>query len=307
MKISKINNSNNIYHNPKNGQQSFEGSRRYIHIGRTYLNKIGEEINPQTVEGLSKPSRFLLRLFTPKRIKELAQMNCYAADKLKNNLDELYGKDNYTLIVIGRSVASIAETMRYMGSDVRIIPLSGLSYGIPKKIPNKEVYKSYLDLIGINSETISKNKERKYILLDFVCSGESLKNADYFIKNYMLKNNPENLISMSVNQALGNDYDSKFALLFMLSRFKEFSPVGRLSLYNLKNSFEQACFQTSSEGRSNMANYLRKLFLFNVFDGLKRGDFDNSCTKEIQALNKHYLSPRVLIRELQRIFKDDCV
>ncbi len=307
MKISKINNSNYIYHNRKNDKQAFEGSRNYIHIGRTYLNKIDGEVTPQTVEGLSMQTKIMLRLFTPKRIKELAQMNCYAADKLKKNLDGLFGKDNYTMIAIGRSVASIAETMKYMGSDVKIIPLSGLSFGIPKKIPDKNVYKDYLDLIGINSETINRNKERKYILLDFTCTGDSLKNAEYFIKNEILESNPVNLISMSVNQALGNDYDSKFALLFSLCRFKEFSPVGKLSLYNLKRSYEQAYFKSSTESQSNMANYLRNLFLFNVFDILKKGNFDNSCQKEIKVLTKHYFSPKVLIKLFLEKYKDDCV
>lgn len=306
MKINSIKSSNYIYPSPQSSIQSFEGSRNYIHIGRSYLDKIGEEVTPKTVEELPTLSKILLRFYTPKRVKELAQMNCYAAEKVKGYFDSVYGKDNYTLISIGRSVASIAETMKHMGADVRVIPLSGLGELLPIKIPDKAIYKEYLDKIGINKEVINKNKDRKYILMDYVCTGESLENAEYFIKREILNSDPKNLIKVSVNQALGDEFNNKFAFLFSLSRFKEFSPVGKLSLLDLKRCFSQANFSTSVEGKSNMANYLRKIFLFNVFDNLKNGSFDNRCKKEMQAIEKHYLTPRVMAKLFQRIYMDDC-
>ena len=64
-----------------------------------------------------------MREVTPARIKELGQLNCYAADKIKNELDKKFGEKNYVLVAIGRSLSSIAELMGKMGVDTKIIPL----------------------------------------------------------------------------------------------------------------------------------------------------------------------------------------
>ncbi len=188
-----ISNFNNLIYLKNNNQQkspSFKASAHFIKIGNSYLKNFEQELSPDTVSKLDKSIKVLLNKVTPKRIKELAQVNCYAAAKSKKYFDSLYGENNYTLIAIGRSVASIAETMKYLGADVKIIPLSGLRNGLPKEIPNIDLYKKYLSKIGINLGMLEKNKDKKYILFDYQYSGNSLQNADEFIRKNILNSDP---------------------------------------------------------------------------------------------------------------------
>lgn len=66
-------------------------------------------ITQNSVNDLSEKNKTLLRENTPARMKELAQLNCLAADKVKTTLDKKYGEHNYVLIAVGRSVSSIVE------------------------------------------------------------------------------------------------------------------------------------------------------------------------------------------------------
>ena len=301
-----IHNNTNYPYLFKNKQQSqvqFRGSKNFIQIGNTCLNKIGAEINPNSLNKLSPETKTILNKVTTKRIKELAQVNCFAADKIKTHFDNLYGKDNYTLIAIGRSVASIAETMKYLGSDVKIIPLSGLRKGLPDKISDIKVYKKFLNQNGINRTTIEKNQNRKYILFDYEYTGETLQSADTFFRRDILKSNPKNLITASANTALGDDFHNNFHLLFSLNRFKEFSKVGKLDISNLKNTFTQSKPSTAIEYKSNMAKYLRKIFLFNIFESLKNGKYSNSCEEELKALDRHYLSQKAMKARMEQMTK----
>ena len=305
MSISNF--SNLIYLKNNNQQKSpyFKASAHFIKIGNSYLKNFEQELSPDTVSKLDKSIKVLLNKVTPKRIKELAQVNCYAAAKSKKYFDSLYGENNYTLIAIGRSVASIAETMKYLGADVKIIPLSGLRNGLPKEIPNIDLYKKYLSKIGINLGMLEKNKDKKYILFDYQYSGNSLQNADEFIRKNILNSDPENLIKISINEVLDKDFYTNFHLLFSLNRFKEFSSVGKLNIMNLKNCFKQSNPFTAIEYQSNMAKYLRKIFLYNVFECMKKDTYINSCESELKALYNHYLSDQAMIIRLENILKKE--
>ena len=303
-----INTTKNLIY-PTNSQlhnePSFQGSRKFLKITSSCLNKIDTNITPQTISKTPLSTRFLIEQFTPKRIKELAQINCFAADKVKTYFDKLYGQNNYTVIAIGRSVASIAETMKYLGADTKIIPLSGLKSDLPNSIPNVETYKSYLNKIGINLEALTKNPNRKYILFDYSYSGNSLGNCDTFFRKNIFKSNPQNLINKSINEVLKEDFQNNFHLLFSLNRFKDFSSVGKLNIMDLKNCFTQANESTALEYKSNMAKYLRKIFLFNVCKYIKKGNFKNTCNNELKALDKHYLSQKAMRVRLEQILKKE--
>lgn len=303
MNISNFNNSNYFGRDKKQNSPSFRNNSSFIRIGNSCLSSIEKGITPDTVAKLDTSIKLLLDKNTPKRIKELAQVNCFAADKIKTYFDNLYGKNNYTIIAIGRSVASIAETVKYMGSDVKIIPLSGLRRGLPEKVPDADVYKKFLNKIGINLDILENNKNRKYILFDYEYSGNSLQNTDKFIRRDILKGNPKNLIKISINEVLRSDFQNNFRLLFSLNRFKEFSSVGKLDIMDLKNCFKQSSESTAVEYQSNMAKYLRKNFLFNIFNCIEKGKYINSCEEELMALDKHYLSQKAMRVRVEQEFK----
>ncbi len=292
-----INSFNNTFYpnrQQRNRNVSFNGQNEFIRIGNSCLKQIGDTISPAVYDNISPSIKSVLENVTPKRVKELAQLNCFAAIRGKAYFDKSYGRNNYTLIAMGRSVASIAETMRFLGADVKIIPLSGLREKLPKTVPDVDVYRKYLDSIGINIDLLEKNPNRNYILFDYTYSGNSLCNADSFFRRDIFGKNPCNFFLESINQVLGKDFQENFHTLFSLNRFKDFSSVGKLDILNLKNCFSQASEVDAVEYKSNMAKYLRKIFLFNVCDCLRKGKYQNVCEEEFKALDRHYFSQEAM-------------
>ena len=272
------------------------------------LNKIGK-ITIQSVAQTDRATRKYIRKVTPARLKELAQMNCFAAEKVKNELDELYGKDNYVLIAIGRSVSTIAETLGYMGVDTKIIPLSGLRRREVNDIPKKSLhtYKSFLVQKGLSKSDLSKNKNKKYVLIDYAYYGRTLDKTEELLKKNEMLGNAPNLVSMRINDILGEDYDTKqFRALFKFNRFKNFSYVGRLHVDNLEDVYNQCSPERVKEYQGNITKGLRKLFWFNVFDSLKEKNYRKiNPFKELNALYEHYLSPKAVRNYIRREFEKD--
>ena len=272
------------------------------------LNKIGK-ISPSGINNLSEEFKQYIRDCTPARLKELAQMNCYAAEKVKTVLDNKFGKNNYTLIAVGRSVSSIAETLGYMGVDTKIIPLSGLRRREVHDMPANSLntYKSFLEQIGLSKTDLSRNKNKKYILIDYAYYGRSLKRAEELLKKDEIFGDAQNLISLSVNDLLEEDYTNKqFRTLFQYNRFKNFSYVGKLHVDYLKDVYNQCSPERINEYQGNITKGLRKLFWFNVFDSLKEKNYQKiNPLAELNALYEHYMSPKAVRNYLRREFEKD--
>lgn len=270
------------------------------------LNKIGKMTLKNEIDNNTR--QFILDC-TPKRLKELAKMNCFAAEKVKTELDKQFGENNYVLIAVGRSVSSIAETLGYMGVDTKIIPLSGLRRHEVSDIPQDSlnIYKTFLVQTGLSKTDLQRNKNKTYILMDYAYYGRTLKRAEELLKKNEMLGNAPNLISMRINDILGEDYQKKqFRTLFKYNRFKNFSYVGRLHVDNLKDVFNQCSPERVKEFSGNITQGVRKLFWFNVFDSLNKKNYRkiNPIT-ELNALYEHYLSPRALKNYLRREFEKE--
>ncbi len=203
-----------------------------------------KKINSLTLEKYRQMSFFeklKLRLITPFAIKRDAKANFYAARSAKNYLDHYYGTGNYTAIIIGRSMASVGETMRLIGRDVRILPMSNLADGMPKNIENVDVYRKFLESVNLTREIIENNPKHNFLLIDYVSSGASLKNAHKFLSRPDLLGNPDRFTPISSQMLLGFNgiMASCLDCLFMLSRFKKYSPIGQLPLTKLNKVFER--------------------------------------------------------------------
>lgn len=279
-----------------------------ISLCHNYLDKIGK-INQQSVQSLPMEVKEFLREITPLRIKELAQMNCFAAEKIKNKLDKKYGENNYVLIAIGRSVSSIAELMGKNGVDTKIIPLSGLRKCEVNDIPKKalKVYKNFLAQIGLSKTDLSKNKDKKYILIDYAYYGRSLKRAEELLKTDEIFGDTTNLLSLSVNDILEEDFNQRgFRTLFQFNRFKDYSYVGKLNAENLEQVYKQCVPERIKEFSGNITQGLRKLFWFNVFDSLNQNNYKNIVPKkELNALYNHQLSPKATQNYIKREFEKE--
>jgi len=281
-----------------------------ISLCHKYLNKIGN-INQKNVQNLSPEIKAFLRENTPARLKELAKMNCYAANKIKTELDKQYGINNYVLIAVGRSVSSIVEQIGHMGADTKIIPMSGLRRTNVEHIPAKGLrkYKAFLNKIGLSKNILEENQNKTYILMDYTYYGRSLENTKKILKRNDMLGNADNLISVPISIILDNDYIYKgYQRLFEYNRFKDYSYVGKLNINNLTNVFKKCSPNKMQELKGNITQGLRKLFWFNVFDSLKEQNYKNVLpTKELDAIYRHHMSEKAvksfIRREFERIGK----
>ncbi len=83
MLISNFNNLVYLKNNKQENSTSFKGSSNFIQIGKFCLKNFEQEISLDIVSKLDKSIKVLFNNVTPKRIKELTQVNCYAAAKSK--------------------------------------------------------------------------------------------------------------------------------------------------------------------------------------------------------------------------------
>ena len=266
------------------------------------LNRIGK-ITPKSMNRISEKAKQTIRDCTPARLKELAQMNCFAAEKVKAELDKKYGENNYVIIAIGRSISSIAETLGHIGVDTKIIPLSGLRWCDIDfvSIQDLPIYRTFLESKGLGRHDLDMNKNKKYIIMDYAYYGRSLERTERLLRKEELMGDAPNLISLKINDVLGEDFN-KFQTLFRYNRFKAFSYVGKLKIDNLKDVFKQCSPDRVKEFKGNITQGLRKLFWFNVFDSLKQKNYKNIIPiKEFEALQEHQMSRRAIQNYISRL------
>ena len=115
----------------------------------------------------------------------------------------------------------------------------------------------------------------------------------------------ENLISIPIKEVLGKDYDTRnFDNLFMCSRFKDYSYVGKLNIDDLKNVYERCSPERVKEFQGNITKGLRKLFWFNTIDSYLNKNYNDILPKrESAAVYKHFLSPDAIQRYIKREYE----
>lgn len=262
---------------------------RYIKTYYTLLKPI-KSVTLSSYEKMGTDKISELRAASPKRLIELAKINCSIAKEIKENLDAKYGKRNYTLISIGRSVAALTESLQDMGVNTKFIPLSSMKGKVNYTDNAIKVFKKYLDSIGLTRYVLKNNPEHQFILFDYAATGEGLVNTKKLLEKENLIGEHQNLKILEVNSFVKYSWRK----LFAIPCFKEFSPVGKLPNKNLENIFTQASTETAQEYKSDMAKIIRKLFRFNVLDCLKNNNFKiENPTLQFKALAR-YENPEYL-------------
>lgn len=116
---------------------------------------------------------------------DIATVGARVGKNLKEYYDMKYGEKGYVIVSIGTSPAPAAKAMEYIGADVRYVPISGLGHveiedtaQIDKYMTQN--YKDFLNSIGITKEKIESDN-RHYVILDYVYSGNTLKNIDFIL------------------------------------------------------------------------------------------------------------------------------
>lgn len=136
--------------------------------------------------------------------------------------------------------------------------------------------------------------------MDYAYEGVSLAKGKKFLENEALLGKNENLVTNRINEI--GIMDNNLYKLFVYNRFKIFSPIGRLHLNELKDTFLQANYV--KECNFNMVKYLRELFLFNMFDLINYDNYRNKLPiKELKALQRQE-TQTALRNKIERIKRE---
>lgn len=222
----------------KNNQVAFEG------LYSNALNKLSS-LSIDEYKSLSTCEKRILRLryklrkmFTIGNFEnQVVPLHEQVADVLKTALDKSYGEGKYVMISIGRSLSSIAKVLSYRigNENVKQIPLSyagRFDKSNPlSRVSDKDlkIFKSYLESIGLTKDII-QNSGKKYIIMDYSCTGHSLRGAYTLLTNEKLLGKSENIEVKDIRTAL-SPIDSELALhlnyLLDESKLKNYSLISK--------------------------------------------------------------------------------
>ncbi|MEE3348512.1 MAG: hypothetical protein VZR09_00585 [Candidatus Gastranaerophilaceae bacterium] len=217
---------------------------------------------------LTPKQKNILNKVMPAEINKDAKRNYNIACSLKSYLEEHFGSfKDYTILTIGRSLATSGETLRHMGADIKFLPMSGLRekrnlYDITQR--GASAYGKYLSSLGLTKEQIRNNPTHKYIIMDYTCTGNSLKNAHEFLMLDELLSDAPNIRTLSTEDSL--DFVNNGILSGQSLKF--YSPVEQLQPRELENVFAAADpYKYDYHNYRNSSNHIRtKLFRLKMFE-----------------------------------------
>lgn len=151
---------------------------------------------------LSNDAKKLARCYCQK-LRSMVDDTLNYADLLKINLDEYYGQDNYTIVSIGRSPATIARCFDRRGLSVIYCPISGFREDDIERFRGTKAYEVYLDFLqnqGLNNVNLNQS-DKKMIVYDYTETASSLKAfRDLLVDDLNLPK--DKIIIRSINQDL---------------------------------------------------------------------------------------------------------
>ena len=218
---------------------------------------------------LTEKQKNILDKVMPEGVMRDADRNYRIANSLKVYMENHFGEfKDYTILSVGRSLATCCETLRHMGADIRFLPLSGLreyNHQICNVTPiGVSAYGKYLSSIGLSKEQIRSNPTHKYIMMDYTSTGRSLKSAYEFLTCDELLSDAPNIEALSTEEALDFIYNGMLSGQLL----KRYSAITQLHLGELENVFKAAdpykydyhCYRDSS------GHIITKLFRLRMFE-----------------------------------------
>ena len=219
---------------------------------------------------LTEKQKNILDIVSPSFITYDANTNYNLASSLKTYMAQHYGEfKNYTILSIGRSLASCCETLRNMGANVKFLPMSDLRHGSFCGVTEEGVsaYGKYLSSIGLSKEQIRNNPTHKYIIMDYTESGESLRKVHEFLTWEELLSDAPNIETLSTEEAL--DFSQNLELSGR--KLKRYSTVDRLEVDELENVFKASDpykydFHHYKDSYDHLCTKLFRLKMFEILD-----------------------------------------
>lgn len=133
--------------------------------------------------------------------EEILKKHQKAANYIEETLDKKYGKNNYKVITLGRSLSSIGKSLSCkIGEDnVVNMPISDATMFVyPEYLQmwmkkwQTDGLKKFLENNNLTKEIV-ENSDKKYVLIDFCYTGDSLKGCKNLLEQdcFMGKKNLE--------------------------------------------------------------------------------------------------------------------
>lgn len=172
--------------------------------------------------------------------EEILKKHQKAANYIEETLDKKYGKNNYKVITLGRSLSSIGKSLGCKIGEENVInmPVSDASMFIyppylsmyMRKYPIDGL-KKFLEDNNLTKEIV-ENSDKKYVLMDFCYTGDSLKGCKNLLEQdcFMGK---KNLETFDFKDCLPqNEYYNEFHNDFASCRYKHLSFVRKTKHLN---------------------------------------------------------------------------
>ncbi|MCR5266337.1 MAG: hypothetical protein K6E29_07065 [Cyanobacteria bacterium RUI128] len=181
-----------------------------------------------------------------KELRDIEKTHDVASDMIIDGLNLQYDKDNWVIISLGRSAASIAKVIGYKAGEdkVKYLPMTRANRFIDKwKIVNLEgteelsSLKKYLDSIDLSADKVNESG-KYYVLLDYCYTGSSLHGGyNLLTSNLLLGKNPRIQMANIMSYIPHKDplYD-RLEGYMCACRLKEYSEVKCCK--NLENAAE---------------------------------------------------------------------
>lgn len=230
--------------------------------------------------------RAILKTQDYKIYKSITEEHNFAAEAIRQNLNEKYGEGNYTVITIGRSLATISKSLatRIGEGRVKTIPLSEISYYSNfstieeylnyierlKRRYNKEDLQDFLSKMQLSKEKIN-NTDHNYIIMDYSVTGDTLKSVYAILtQDEILANKNYNISYASINELLPiNAMTTKILSNLYNHDYKVYSPIGK-------------CINLEKIDLNKAINYLKsckseklkniQLLIFSLYDSFFNDD-----------------------------------
>ncbi len=192
-------------------QVNFTGNRsvdfliRNLHLDPLlHFSKFSKEeyarLSLKEIEKLRARSLKVIKDTNLDALNALDDIHTIVPNTLKSMFDNFFGAGQYVVVTIGRSLSTIGKALGYRIGEENVVnlPMSwsrrfmptttrvGDHFEIYKKITSHQEgldkFLAYLEKVGLGSEQV-KSSGKNYILMDYCCSGDSLKGAEFLFKS----------------------------------------------------------------------------------------------------------------------------
>ncbi len=229
--------------------QPFNQNTRYL--CRQILTSV-DEITPARYKTFSDEEIKALRSEIPDDMAYRAELTVEVSKLLKNYFDNAFGKENYVFVSVGRSFASVAQCLNFMGQEAKSLPLSNLSLAnnnaAEKMVHSNgfDEYKKYLYEIFGTPASLKKEK-KTFIVADFCISGTTLNTAKKVLSHKEVGLNSKKIKYFRLNELLDKIAVHRktppqtrmlidnFILEANIQNFDDYAPIRHLDWYTPGN------------------------------------------------------------------------